>query len=104
MMPMTAMFLATAAFTVRSTLVQSNWFWTGSAPAHGTASHKRFPVGSQVCRDLEESCHTGRRRHRLEIGRRVIASRISHNIHELLESLVGNTQQNADHRLSQSSR
>jgi len=35
MMPMTAMFLATAAFTVRSTLVQSNWFWTGSAPAHG---------------------------------------------------------------------
>lgn len=59
MMPMTTMFVATAAFTVRSTLVRSNWFWTGSAPANGTASHRRFPLGSQVCRDLEESRHTG---------------------------------------------
>jgi hypothetical protein len=59
MMPMTTMFVATAAFTMRSTLVRSNWFWTGSAPANGTASHRQSSVGSQVCRDLEESRDTG---------------------------------------------
>ncbi len=48
MMPMTAMFLAAAAFTVRSTFDQSNWFCTCSTPAHGIISRTDLTLVASI--------------------------------------------------------